>query len=266
MPDAIVLEDLHVRVGATSLVHGVSVSVAAGESVALLGHSGSGKSLTAAAVTGGLSRLLDATGELSLDGKRVDVASSLRPAGCVASVQQDSSSALNPLVRVIGQMATPARNHGLSGAEAHARAAELLDACGIDDPVRVLRSYPAELSGGQRQRVCIALALACRARIVVADEPTTALDVVSQAQVLDTLAAARERAGLALLFITHDLAAASQICDRAVVLQDGRVVEQGAFADLVEQPQHPYTRELVDTARRQPTFDLLSRRATEAVA
>ena len=229
-------------------MRGVSLSLAAGESVALLGHSGSGKSLTAAAITGALSRMLDATGDIQLDGRPVDPASSMRPPGLVAAVQQDSSSALNPLVRVGAQLDVPLRNAGV--ADRGARAGELLSACGIEDPVRVLRSYPAELSGGQRQRVCIALALACEAKALIADEPTTALDVVSQAQVLDTLAAAQQRAGLALLFITHDIAAASQLCDRAVVLQHGRVVEEGAFADLVERPQHPYTRELVDAVRQ----------------
>lgn len=254
MPEAILLEDLHVRAGRIPLVRGVSVSVGAGESVALLGHSGSGKSLTAAAITGGLSRMLDTTGSLTLDGTIVDVASPLRPNGCVATVQQDSSSALNPLVRVAGQLTVPLCLAGRPRSDALIRAAELLDACGIEDPQRVLQSYPAELSGGQRQRVCIALALACHAKILVADEPTTALDVVSQAQVLDTLAAAHRRAGLALLFITHDIAAASQICDRAIVLQGGRVVEEGTFEALVESPRHPYTRELVDAVRSQRTF------------
>ena len=252
MTPVLELVDLRVRAGGTPLVHGVSVTLAAGESLALLGHSGSGKSLTAAAVTGGLSRMLDATGELEIDGERVDVASSARPTGCVACVQQDSSSALNPLTRVGRQLEVPLRRTGLAAAAAHERAAALLADCGIEDPARVLRSYPAELSGGQRQRVCIALALACEARVLVADEPTTALDVVSQAQVLDTLAAARERAGLALLFITHDIAVASQLCDRAIVLQDGRVVEEGPFAELIANPRHPYTRSLVEAVRGRP--------------
>lgn len=219
--------------------------------MALLGHSGSGKSLTAAAITGGLSRMLDATGEVELDGVAVEPSSSIRPPGLVAAVQQDSSSALNPLVRVGQQLGVPLRATGVTDRDA--RAHELLDACGIEDPARVLHSYPAELSGGQRQRVCIALALACDAKALIADEPTTALDVVSQAQVLGTLAAAQERAGLALLFITHDLAAASQICDRAIVLQHGRVVEEGTFAALVDHPRHPYTKELVDAVRSQRT-------------
>ncbi|MFT4234984.1 MAG: ABC transporter ATP-binding protein [Microbacterium sp.] len=255
MSPLITLTDLCVSASGTALVKGVSLTIEPGEAVALLGHSGSGKSLTAATITGGLSRLLDATGELVLDGSPVGVSSSIRPPGCVAAVQQDSSSALNPLVPVAGQLEVPLR-HSLSARDAHERAAELLDACGIEDPGRVLRSYPAELSGGQRQRVCIALALACEAKVLVADEPTTALDVVSQAQVLETLAVARERAGLALLFITHDLAAASQVCDRAVVLQAGRIVEEGMFAQLVESPQHPYTQELVDAVRSQPTFGI----------
>ncbi|MEZ5087235.1 MAG: ABC transporter ATP-binding protein [Tessaracoccus sp.] len=251
MTEALILDNLRVRVGATPLVHGISLELRSGESVALLGHSGSGKSLTAATITGSLSRLLDATGELTIEGQKVDLMSSKRPKGRIACVQQDSSSALNPLVRVGPQLEVPLRNAGMSADAGHARAVEVLDACGIEDPERVLRSYPAELSGGQRQRVCIALALLCEAKILVADEPTTALDVVSQAQVLDTLAAARQSAGLALLFITHDIAAASQICDRAVVLQDGRVVEEGYFEALINRPQHPYTRELVEAVREQ---------------
>ncbi|MDF1489158.1 ATP-binding cassette domain-containing protein [Tessaracoccus caeni] len=249
MTEALRLDDLKVRVGGTSLLHGISLTLSRGESVALLGHSGSGKSLTAATIAGSLSRLLDATGDLTIEGERVDVMSSRRPAGRIACVQQDSASALNPLVRVGRQLGVPLSNAGLAPVAAHARAVEVLDACGIEEPERVLRSYPAELSGGQRQRVCIALALLCEASILVADEPTTALDVVSQAQVLGTLSAAQERAGMALLFITHDIAAASQICDRAVVLQGGRVVEEGDFETLITAPRHPYTRELVDAVR-----------------
>lgn len=248
-PAAIVLDDLWVHAGRSPLVHGVSLRVGHGESVALLGHSGSGKSLTAAAITGGLSRLLDATGSLVLARTSAEVNSSVRPPGLVASVQQDSSSALNPLLRVRKQLGVPLRQRGLAGSAIDEQAAELLAGCGIEDPLRVLRSYPAELSGGQRQRVCIALALACQARVMVADEPTTALDVVSQAQVLETLATARAQAGMALLFITHDLAAASQVCDRAIVLQAGMVVEEGTFRQLVDDPHHPYTRELVDAVR-----------------
>ncbi|MFT4052348.1 MAG: ABC transporter ATP-binding protein [Microbacterium sp.] len=256
MPEALLLRHLDVRAGNTSLIEDISLTLDEGESVALIGHSGSGKSLTAAAITGGLSRLLDATGELALDGTPVELSSPLRPPGCVAAVGQDSSAALNPLARVAAQLRVPLHRRGLSRDAARSRAAELLEACGIEEPLRVLRSYPAELSGGQRQRVCIALALACEAKLLVADEPTTALDVVSQAHVLDTLAAARERAGLALLFITHDLAAASQICDRAVVLQGGRIVEEGTFGSLVTSPRHPYTRELVDAVRSRPDFGI----------
>lgn len=246
MTEVLRLDDLEVRVGETPLVHQVSLVLSKGESVALLGHSGSGKSLTAATITGALSRLLDATGDLTIEGEKVDLGSFERPKGRIACVQQDSSSALNPLVRVGRQLKVPLSNAGMSPDAADARATEVLEACGIEEPGRVLRSYPAELSGGQRQRVCIALALLCEATILVADEPTTALDVVSQAQVLDTLSAARQRAGMTLLFITHDIAAASQICDRAVVLKDGRVVDEGTFEKLIAAPQHPYTRELVD--------------------
>ncbi|HMR48093.1 MAG TPA: ABC transporter ATP-binding protein [Arachnia sp.] len=246
MTEVLRLDNLVVKSGETPLVQGVSLALSRGESVALLGHSGSGKSLTAATITGALSRLLDATGALTIEGEKADLVSFARPKGRIACVQQDSASALNPLVRVGRQLGVPLGNAGMSPSAAHDRMTEVLGACGIEEPARVLRSYPAELSGGQRQRVCIALALLCEAAILVADEPTTALDVVSQAQVLDTLSAARRRAGMTVLFITHDIAAASQVCDRAVVLKEGSVVDEGTFEQLIAAPRHPYTRELVD--------------------
>lgn len=249
------LSDLHVGIHGHDLVTGVSLEVGPGESVALLGHSGSGKSLTTAAIVGHLAPQLDATGELWIDGQRMALQSVACPAGAVACVQQDSARALNPLVRVGRQLEVPLRHRGLSADDAARRATRLLEGCGIEEPARVLHSYPAELSGGQRQRVCIALALACEAKLLIADEPTTALDVVSQAQVIEILRTVREEErnrGMALLFITHDIAVASQVCDRAIVLHDGQVVDRGTFRELVDTPRHAYTRTLAENVRRAP--------------
>lgn len=246
MNEALAISDLRVSIDGAPLVDGVSVTVRAGEAVALLGHSGSGKSLTAAAITGNVSPQLDVSGSLALDGRHIDIRTVRRPEGAVACVQQDSSRALNPLIRVGSQLEVPLRGRGMSAAGAREKAASLLAGCGIEDPARALRSYPAELSGGQRQRVCIALALACEARLLIADEPTTALDVVSQSQVIQTLADAQRGGAFALLFITHDIAVASQVAERAIVLYHGRIVEEGPFHEIVTRPRHPYTRALVD--------------------
>ncbi len=234
MHEVLRLAGLRVRIRGEELVRGVDLRVSAGESVALIGASGSGKSLTCSAIIGDLSPELDAEGDLDIDGEPLDVHSMRRPRGVIAWVKQDSARALNPLERAGRQLRVPLLNRGFTSADADREAADLLARSGIEDPRRVLQSYPAELSGGQRQRVCIALALAGQAKLLIADEPTTALDVVSQAQVIDVLRTARDaNPDLALLFVTHDIAVASHVCERVVRLDDGRVTAAGSFADVL---------------------------------
>ena len=248
---ALVVKGLTVTFGRHAAVCGVDLAVAAGERVALIGASGSGKSLTARAVLGALPPAARATGAVRVGGLDVLGVPPARrgPGARVAAVFQDASAALNPLVPIGTQLAMPLRNRGgLRGAALTEALADRLAAVGIEDPPRVLRSTPGELSGGQRQRVGIALAVASRAALMVADEPTTALDLVTQAQVVEVLRRSTEATGL--LFITHDIAVAAALCDRAVVLSEGSVVESGPMATLVGAPQHPHTKALVAITRR----------------
>lgn len=251
MTAAIMVQDLSVSLHGRPLVDGLTFDLAPGEKVALLGASGSGKSLTASALLGTLPAGMDVSGRLLLDGRDVPLARR-RPgsagSGTLAAIHQDPTTALNPLVPLGKQLAIPLRREGHSVSEARERAAGLLASVGIGDPSRVLASYSGELSGGELQRVCIALALACRPKVLVADEPTTALDMVSQAKVLDVLARP-SAAGHATLFITHDLAVAQALCSRALVMSSGRIVEQGPTDTLLAQPSHTYTARLVEAAR-----------------
>lgn len=250
MTAAIMVQDLSVSLHGRPLVDGLTFDLAPGEKVALLGASGSGKSLTASALLGTLPARMDVSGRLRLDGRDVPLARR-RPgsagSGMLAAIHQDPTTALNPLVPLGKQLAIPLRREGHSASDARERAAGLLASVGIGDPARVLASYSGELSGGELQRVCIALALACRPTVLVADEPTTALDMVSQAKVLDVLAR-QSTAGPATLFITHDLAVAQALCSRALVMSSGRIVEQGPMDTLLTQPSHPYTARLVEAA------------------
>lgn len=257
-PPALEVRDLTVTIAGRVLVRRVDLSLCAGERVALIGASGSGKSLTAGAVLGVLPPGAHATGHVHVGGHGVlGRPAARRPAAArVAAVFQDPSAALNPLVPIGIQLSMPLRSHrGLRGTALDGARRRLLDAVGLEDIDRILRSCAGELSGGQRQRACIALALASQAGLLVADEPTTALDLVTQAQVVQVL---REHSReVALLFITHDIAVAADLCDRAVVLADGAVVEAAEMRELISAPRHRHTRELVEIARRSG----LSRRA-----
>ena len=236
------------------LVHDVSFSIGAGERVSLIGESGSGKSLTSFAVAGLLPDGLTTAGSVELDGVQVVGAKErdLVPlrGRTVSFVFQEPLTALDPLMRLGQQVAEPLRRHlGLRGAALRSAVREALDEVRLPDPERIARAYPHEISGGQRQRVAIAAALACRPQLLIADEPTTALDVTVQAEVLsllDTLIADR---GMSLLFVSHDLAVVSRMTDRALVLRGGRVVEEGALQHMLDAPTDPYTIELVRSAR-----------------
>ena|SRR5450830_341607 len=260
------LRGLTVHDGAgTPLVHDVSFTVGRGERVGLIGESGSGKSMTALAVLGLLPDGLRATGAVLLRGRAEDdgiemvrgrepqrVAARGRD---IAVVFQEPLTALDPLMRLGHQIAEPlvrrARASGkrLRGAELRAAVHAAMAEVSLPEPDRIARAYPHEISGGQRQRVAIAMALACDPALLIADEPTTALDVTVQAEVLALLDHLVTTRGMSLLFISHDLAVVAGVCERVVVLKDGVAIEQGTVAEIVGSPRHPYTRELVSSAR-----------------
>ena len=237
--------------GLLPIVTDVSFSIREGEAVALVGESGCGKSITASAIMGIAPDNAVITGTITLNGQ---VISGLSPKDrrklCgrhMGFIFQEPMTALHPTLSIGRQMTDTLRhNLGLSQAAATNRAAELLDRVGIPRARDILRGYVHELSGGMRQRVMIALAISCGPSLVIADEPTTALDVTIQAQVLDLLDDMRRELNLAMLFITHDLEVVGDFCERAVVMYAGDVVERGFSADVVRAPAHPYARGLID--------------------
>ncbi len=257
-PPALLIEDLTVRTASDrTLVDAVSLTVAPGERVGLIGESGSGKSLTALSVLGLLDENLTASGRVDVGGehdllRRPERRLARLRGSAVSMVFQEPMTALDPLVRVGRQVAEVVGLHGrgrASRAVARRRAASLLTEVGLPGAER---AYPHQLSGGQRQRVMIAMALANDPGLLVADEPTTALDVTVQAQVLDLMGRLVARRGTGLLFITHDLAVVAQVCERVVVMKDGRVVEQGPVADVFADPRHAYTRTLLAASTLPP--------------
>ena len=231
-------------------VKAVSFSVGKGETVALVGESGSGKSVTALSTVGLLPDSAEISGSVSYNGTQMIGASERALRGVrgndISFIFQEPMTSLNPLHTIERQMAESLALHqGLDGAAARARVIELMGKVGIRDAESRLGAYPHQLSGGQRQRVMIAMALANGPELLVADEPTTALDVTIQAQILDLLAGLKRSEGLSLLFITHDLGIVRRIADRVCVMQGGEIVEQGPTAAIFADPQHPYTRKLL---------------------
>jgi microcin C transport system ATP-binding protein len=231
-------------------VKGIDLTVKKGETLALVGESGSGKSVSALATVGLLQDNADVSGSVLYQGKELVGASlaELRRirGNDVSFIFQEPMTSLNPLHTIEKQMAESLALHqGLSGDKARARILELMDKVGIRDAESRLGAYPHQLSGGQRQRVMIAMALANGPELLIADEPTTALDVTIQAQILDLLADLKKSEGLSLLFITHDLGIVRRIADRVCVMQGGEIVEHGPTAEVFANPQHPYTRKLL---------------------
>ncbi|WP_163849789.1 ATP-binding cassette domain-containing protein [Pseudooceanicola aestuarii] len=260
MADLLTIDGLTLATANKVLVHDLSLSIAPGERFGLIGESGSGKSLTSLAVTGLLPGAIRATGAITLDGTPILTASErqrnrLRGAA-VATVFQEPLTALDPLMPLGRQIAAPLRRRlrregadaGRSAVRAGVRA--LMEQVRLPDPDRLVAAYPHQVSGGQRQRVAIAMALACRPKLLIADEPTTALDVTTQAEIVALINQLVAELGLALLFISHDLAVVGQVAERVLVLRHGRAVEEGPAHQVLTAPQQPYTRELLTAARR----------------
>lgn len=249
---------LHTRRGVLQAVDHLSLSVEAGRTLALVGESGCGKSLTALSIM----RLLPtppariASGRVSVDGMELTAMSERQVQAVrgrqVSMIFQDPMSTLNPVLTVGQQIQEVLSRHlGLRGERARRRAIELLDLVRIPDPARRLDEYPHRLSGGMCQRIVVAMAIACEPRVLIADEPTTALDVTIQAQILALLRDLQQANGMAMLLITHDLGVVAECADRVAVMYAGRKVEEASVQQLFAMPKHPYTQGLL---RATPTF------------
>jgi peptide/nickel transport system ATP-binding protein len=260
MTAVLTVHDLHVAIGrrghATNVLRGAGLEVGAGEVRGLVGESGAGKSMLGRAVLGLLpANAVIAAGTIQFDGRDLLAMPEPERRGLlgrrIALIPQDPMTSLNPVKRVGAQIAALLRHHlALSKRDAWQRAAELLAEVAIREPQRVLQLYPHEISGGMRQRVLIAMAFACDPSLVIADEPTTALDVTVQRQVLQLVERLRRRHGAAVLFITHDLGVVAKICRTMTVLHAGRVLEEGETTDVLTKPHHPYTRALLAATPR----------------
>ena len=250
------IDNLHVAIGAANVLRGVSLRVEAGEVRGLVGESGAGKSMVGRTIFGLLpAKAAIRAGQVQFEGRDLLAMPDKERRGLlgrrIALIPQDPMTSLNPVRRIGAQMVALLQLHlGLSKRAALDRAADLLAEVAIRDPARVLQLYPHELSGGMRQRVLIAMAFACDPALVIADEPTTALDVTVQRQVLQLVERMRQRHGAAILFVTHDLGVVAKICRSMTVLHAGRVLEDGPTADVLVKPHHAYTRALLAATPR----------------
>ena len=252
------VRSLRVAFGGKEVVHGINFAIQPGEKVALVGESGSGKTLSALALlrlvdnahVSGFANLLDPkrpSGAVDLLSISEHALRGIRGQD-VAMIFQEPMTALNPLLTVGQQISEVLQlKTGLTAPEAAAETIRLLEGTGITDAARRAKAYPHQLSGGQRQRAMIAMALACQPRLLLADEPTTALDVTLRGQILDLLDHLRQKNGMAVLMITHDLNLVRRFADRVLVLENGHIVEQGKVTDVFANPQHAYTRKLIDS-------------------
>ena len=255
------VENFDLSIHNYDILKGVSFSIASGEIVAITGESGSGKSMTALAAMQLLPQGARTTGRILLENR--DLTTLDEPALCairgndIGMVFQEPMTALNPVKTIGDQVAETVRIHTrTSKPEAYARAAETLTRVGLPQSQFPLTRFPHELSGGQRQRVVIAMAIALRPRLLIADEPTTALDVTTQAQILDLLTKLAREDGMGLMMITHDLAVVADMADRIIVMRNGEIVEQGATNTLLDNMQHPYTRMLFAASSHRVTLPL----------
>lgn len=261
MTNLLDVRGLRVGFAGKDVVHGIDFQVARGEKLALVGESGSGKTITALSLLGLVQNAAVSgsaafeSGDGHLDLLAVEERRLLGIRGQdIAMIFQEPMTALNPLFSVGDQIGEVLQLHkGMTSAEARQEAIKLLADTGISEPERRAQSFPHQLSGGQRQRAVIAMALACQPKLLLADEPTTALDVTVRSQILDLLSALQRKNGMAVLMITHDLNLVRRFADRVAVMENGHIVEQGRVAAVFANPQHPYTRKLIDSA---PTRDL----------
>lgn len=249
---ALFVKDFSVGDGSRWAVRNVSMSVGQGEKVGVVGESGAGKSMFGMALIGLLPLQWRTTGDARIGEHSLNTMSekSLREirGRVVSMVFQDSLSSLNPVKRIGKQLEWVVKNAKMvKPADFGAFASDLLRGLGIENSEIVLRKYPHQLSGGQRQRILIAMAVACRPKLIIADEPTTSVDTVVQRDVLETLLRSVSNVGASLLLITHDLAIVSNYCDRVIVMYAGRIVEQGPVAEVLHSPKHPYTRALIES-------------------
>ncbi len=256
MSGTIEVKDLSITVAGSGkrVVNGISFGLDPGERVGIVGESGSGKSVTTLALLGLLPRSLRASGSVRVDGTQIVGASQkdlLKVRGRrMAKIFQDPSAALDPLTRVGELIGEPIRRHqGLRGSALKSAVERSLAEVSLPATERVARAFPHEISGGQRQRVAIAMALACRPEILIADEPATALDVTVQAEVLELIRRLCADHGMGLVFVSHDIAVVAHTVTRALVMQGGRIVERGPIDQIVHAPTDPYTRRLVASAR-----------------
>ncbi len=247
--------DLPTSGGVRRIVRGASFTLDHGQTLGIVGESGSGKTMTALALMGLLPEGAMTSGAILFEGRDLTELSESAMQDLrgdrIAMIFQEPMTALNPLLSVGRQIAEPLILHrGLSKAAAQAEAVQLLQRVGLPDPARRARAYPHELSGGQRQRAMIAMALSCGPRLIIADEPTTALDVTVQAQILDLIADLGAQSDMALILVSHDLAVIAQNCERVLVMYGGMAMESGRTADVLARPAHPYTKALLQARPR----------------
>jgi peptide/nickel transport system ATP-binding protein len=257
MPALLHVDDLHISFGASRAVRGIEFELHEGEVLGLVGESGSGKSATSLAIMGLLGPAAQVSGGILWRGSSDSAAGidllraspdALRKirGSEIAMIFQEPMTALNPVMTIGRQVAECGAAHGLaSGRELKRKAIEALEAVAIPEPARRYNDYPHQFSGGQRQRILIAMALINRPRLLIADEPTTALDVTVQAQILALLAQLQREYGLTMLFISHDLAVVGQVANRVAVMRAGLIVETGPVSNVLSHPQHEYTRSLL---------------------
>ncbi|MEM1430860.1 MAG: ABC transporter ATP-binding protein [Pseudomonadota bacterium] len=238
-------------------VSGIDFAIAPGETLCLVGESGSGKSVIGQAVLGMLPYALPVSaGEIRFDGRAMpaqrDASFGAIRSAQIAMIFQDAGASLNPVRTIGAQLAEVLAVHGVPRAERHSRVLEVLRDVALPDPARIARAYPHQLSGGQAQRAVIAAALLLEPKLLIADEPTTALDVTTQAEILALIGRLKAERGLSVLFITHDFGIVAEIADRVAVMQTGRLVETGTAAEVLQRPKHPYTQKLVAAIRPEP--------------
>lgn len=250
------VRDLTITIGAREIVHGISFDVHPGERLGIIGGSGSGKTLTALAIAGLLPREARVSGSVQLDGRELiglpDRAFARLRGDGIGVVFQEPKTALSPFRRLGRQMTESlALHYALSRGERREAALRLATQVGLREPERIIRAFPHEVSGGQRQRAAIAAAISAGPGLLLADEPTTALDVTVQRGILDLFTELTESGDCSLICITHDVTVVNHLADRVIVFDDGRIVEQGSIQDIIERPEHAVTRALIAAASEQ---------------